>query len=293
MELHELQVAQHRARPAARRRCRRPSPAAGWSRTGTPARSRRSPARRRGRGRRRRRPGCPSPRRAGSRRRPAPRPVRLAGVGRARQHVEDERVLDDLDARVVAHGLELRDQRAGDLRARGVAAGVRDAVGVVAALAGERDLAVGRRCRRRAPSATSSRTRAGPSVTSTSTARGVADAAAGGERVLQVRAGRVRRVRAPRRCRPAPRPSSPDDSAPLVTSRTRGTRVRSSSAAVRPGDARSRRRRRRPRRSSRARARRGGSAQARAGRGHARPAPSAPGRRAGTARSARPLGSRP
>ena len=65
--------------------------------------------------------------------------------GRTREHVEDERVLDDLDARVVAHGLDLRDERAGDLRPRRVAARVRDAVGVVPALARQRDAAVGGR----------------------------------------------------------------------------------------------------------------------------------------------------
>ena len=65
------------------------------------------------------------------------------GVRRAGEHVEDERVLDHLDARVVAHGLEGGDERAGDLGAGGVAAGVHDPVGVVAALAGQQHLAVG------------------------------------------------------------------------------------------------------------------------------------------------------
>ena len=78
---------------------------------------------------------------------PHARPGRPSASGRAGEHVEDERVLDDLDARVVADRLDLRDERAGDLRARGVAARVRDPVGVVAALAGQRDGAVGRACR--------------------------------------------------------------------------------------------------------------------------------------------------
>ena len=78
-------------------------------------------------------------------------------------------MLDHLDAGVVAHRLERRDERAGDLGAGGVAAGVRDAVAVVAALAGQRDLAGGVRSKC-APSATRSRTRRGPSVTSARTA---------------------------------------------------------------------------------------------------------------------------
>ncbi len=53
------------------------------------------------------------------------------------EEVEDEGVLDRLDARL-AHGV---DQGAGDLGAGGVAAGVGDAVAVVAALAGQQDLA--------------------------------------------------------------------------------------------------------------------------------------------------------
>ena len=53
------------------------------------------------------------------------------------------------------------DERARDLRARGVAARVRDAVAQVTALAGERDVA-GSSVSKRAPSAMSSRTASGP-----------------------------------------------------------------------------------------------------------------------------------
>jgi hypothetical protein len=59
------------------------------------------------------------------------------GVG---EQVQDERVLDDLDALVRPYRL---DQCAGDLRAGGVAARVGDAAAVVAALTGEQYLAVG------------------------------------------------------------------------------------------------------------------------------------------------------
>ena len=58
----------------------------------------------------------------------------------AQQQVDGQRVLDDLDLR---RPLDGGDQRALDLGAGGVAAGVRDAVAVVAALAGQRQLAVG------------------------------------------------------------------------------------------------------------------------------------------------------
>ena len=62
-----------------------------------------------------------------------------AAVGVLEQ-VQDQGVVDDLD---LADGvLQRRDQGAGYLLAGGVAAGVRDAVGQVAALAGERDRAV-------------------------------------------------------------------------------------------------------------------------------------------------------
>ena len=62
--------------------------------------------------------------------------TRCVGVG---EQVDDERVLDDLDARVVAHPVERGDEGAADLAARRVAAGVEDAVAVVAALAGQRE----------------------------------------------------------------------------------------------------------------------------------------------------------
>ena len=55
----------------------------------------------------------------------------------AEQQVEDERVLDDLDPGI---GRDGRDQCALDLGTGGVAAGVRDPVAVVAALAGQRQL---------------------------------------------------------------------------------------------------------------------------------------------------------
>ena len=62
-----------------------------------------------------------------------------AAVG-GEEQVDGQRVLDDLDLR---RPLDRGDQRALDLRARRVAAGVGDAVAVVAALAGQRQLAVG------------------------------------------------------------------------------------------------------------------------------------------------------
>jgi hypothetical protein len=55
----------------------------------------------------------------------------------AREEVDDEGVLDDLDAGIVAHRLELCDEGAGDLRTGRVPAGVRDPVGMVTALARE------------------------------------------------------------------------------------------------------------------------------------------------------------
>ncbi len=60
---------------------------------------------------------------------------------RVGEQVDDEGVLDDLDAGVVAHPVERGDEGARDLLAGGVAAGVQDAVAVVATLAGQRDLA--------------------------------------------------------------------------------------------------------------------------------------------------------
>ena len=54
-----------------------------------------------------------------------------------RQEVDDHRVLHDLDARVVLHRSESGDERARDLLARGVPAGVGDPVAMMAALPGE------------------------------------------------------------------------------------------------------------------------------------------------------------
>ena len=59
---------------------------------------------------------------------------------RVEQQVDGQRVLDDLD---LGCGLDGRVEGPLDLRARGVAAGVGDAVAVVAALAGQADLAGG------------------------------------------------------------------------------------------------------------------------------------------------------
>ena len=60
------------------------------------------------------------------------------------EQVDDEGVLDDLDARVVDAPRCSAAMRAREISAPGgVAAGVGDAVAVVAALAGQRDLAAG------------------------------------------------------------------------------------------------------------------------------------------------------
>ena len=60
---------------------------------------------------------------------------RLAGPDLGRDQIEDQRVLDDLDALVRGDRV---DQRPLDLRAGGIAAGVRDPVPQMAALAGQR-----------------------------------------------------------------------------------------------------------------------------------------------------------
>ena len=65
------------------------------------------------------------------------------GAVRGGEQVDDDRVLDDLDTRVVDHPVERRDERPGDLRAGGVTPGMGDAVAVVAAFAGQRDLSPG------------------------------------------------------------------------------------------------------------------------------------------------------
>ncbi len=68
------------------------------------------------------------------------RDPRDPSVGRAHQ-VDGEGMLDDLDVR---GSLDRGDERALDLRAGGVAAGMRDPVAMVAALAGQRQHALGR-----------------------------------------------------------------------------------------------------------------------------------------------------
>ena len=162
VELHELQVAQRRARPAARRAIPSPVETAGlvvWAKTwpspplaSTTARQRTAPTPSR----------WPSPITC----RVTPGDARRA-VG-VEQQVDGERVLDDLD---LGRPLDRGDQRALDLGAGRVAAGVRDPVAVVAALAGQRQLAVGA-WSKLVPSAISSRTASGPSVTRTRTASG-------------------------------------------------------------------------------------------------------------------------
>ena len=112
-----------------------------------------------GAARRRRRRGWPSPMTCS---------VTPGGPAVRHEQVEDQGVLDDLDAGVLGGG----EQGAADLGAGGVAAGVRDAAPVVAALAGQRDARRRRRGRSSAPSAISPRTASGPSVTSTRTASG-------------------------------------------------------------------------------------------------------------------------
>ena len=71
------------------------------------------------------------------------------GAVGGRAEVDDEGVLDDLDAGVARDRVERGDEGARDLRARGVTAGVGDPVAVVAALAGQLDLALRRRGRSR------------------------------------------------------------------------------------------------------------------------------------------------
>ena len=85
----------------------------------------------------------------------APTPSHLALADDVERHTADARrprscsrsthegVLDDLDAGVVLHPVQRRDERARDLLAGGVAAGVGDAVAVVPALAGQLDLTLG------------------------------------------------------------------------------------------------------------------------------------------------------
>ena len=132
VELHELQVARAWRRPAARAPSRRRSRPRGWWSGRTPGRDRRWRARPRGSAPRRRRRAGPRRSRAGSPRRRR-RPRRAAGRRRARAG----------STSISGASLDRGDQRPLDLGAGGVAAGVRDPVAVVAALAGQRQLAVG------------------------------------------------------------------------------------------------------------------------------------------------------
>ena len=111
-------------------------------------------------------------------------PAHRAVVGG--EQVDDERVLDDLDAGVVDDPVQRGDQRARDLGAGGVAAGVRDPVAVVAALAGQLDLALGVAVELRARARRARAPASGPSVTRMRTASAVAQPDAGDERVVEV-----------------------------------------------------------------------------------------------------------
>ena len=122
---------------------------------------------------------------------------------RREQQVDGQGVLDDLD---LGRALDRRDQRALDLGARGVAAGVRDPVAVVAALAGQRELAVvvvelG---------AEGDQLAYGVGSLGHEDADGldVTRSGAGDQGVGQVLLGGVTRARARQRCRPAPTGSS-------------------------------------------------------------------------------------
>ena len=179
VELDELQVGDLRARRAARApRRRRWRPTGWWSRR-RPGPCRRWRGPRRGRGRRPT-PSCwPSP--MTCRVTPAVRPS--ASVSRSRTRAFS---IGAQPAR--AYRL---DERAGDLGAGRVAARVRDTAAVVAALAGELDLAVPRTVSKWAPVAISRRTASGPSVTRIRTAVLVAQAGARDQGVVQVLLGGV------------------------------------------------------------------------------------------------------
>ena len=224
MELDELQVAQHRARPAARPRRRRRSTRSGWSSTRRPGRCRRWRARRPVRALRRRRRAGPRPSRAGSARRSVRR--------RSRSRSSTSGVLDHLDAAGVEHP---GDERALDLRAGRVAAGVRDAVAVVTALAGQRQLAVGGAVEPGARAEPARAPRPGPRAPARRTAASSQTPAPATHRV-RGSAGRASpRRRARRRCRPAPTGSSRRPSTSLVTSRTRSAQCSADVAARRSG----------------------------------------------------------
>ena len=124
------------------------------------------------------------------------------------QQVHDEGVLDHLDAGVVLHTVQRGDERAGDLLARGVAAGVGDPVLVVPTLAGQPELALVVEVELGAEGdelADPLR----PLVDESRDGRDVAHAAARHEGVVQVLLRASPPGRAPRRCRPAPTGSSP------------------------------------------------------------------------------------
>ena len=178
MELHELDVADHRSgaqrEPPPRRRSRR----SGWWSTRRPGRCRRW------RGR------PPAPGSHPRRRLPLAHDVQRQPGRRAvgsRQQVEDERVLDHPDIGRVQHA---RHERPLDLRAGRVATGVRDAVAVVAALAAEGQRAVGAPVEARAD--LGQLAHRGRPLAHQRAHRGVvAHAGAGDDRVDEVLVGRV------------------------------------------------------------------------------------------------------
>ena len=129
--------------------------------------------------------------------------------------------------------LDRGDQRPLDLGAGGVAAGVGDPVAVVAALAGQRQVA-----RRGWSKLRAQRDELADGVGSLGDqdphGLAVADAGAGDQGVVLVLLGGVARARARRRCRPAPTASSRRTSTSLVTTRTVLDLAAERSAAVRP-----------------------------------------------------------
>jgi hypothetical protein len=144
------------------------------------------------------------------------------------EQVDRQRVLDDLDLR---RPLDGSDQRPLDLGAGRVPAGVGDPVAAVAALAGQRQLAVGV-WSKLVPSAISSRTASGPRDQDPDRVE-VARAGARDERVALVLA---RGVPGPSAAAmpPCAHWVEPAASTSLVTTRILPTRPRRRRAAVRP-----------------------------------------------------------